>query len=271
MSWPDAGQRARLAGSASRSARLDSTLAASRLYSSLARSSRANIDWNGIRGSPERRATLDTHLESETLRVLKRGPLGPYANNGFVLVDKASSQSAIIDAVAEIDQVIEAAAGTDLRFVLFTHAHVDHVWSFDALKQATAAPFHMHAAEPNVDHSRIDVHLQGGETLQLGSTALRVIHTPGHTPGSLCYHAPSLCVVGDTLFPGGPGRSGSAEELQTMIRSIREKLFALPDETVLLPGHGDNGTIAQSQAEYAGFAEREHDPDLHGDVLWSRD
>ena len=214
---------------------------------------------------------LNAHFESETLRVLKRGPLGPYANNGFVLVDKATNQSAIIDAVAEIEQVTAAVAGTDVRLVLFTHSHADHVWSFDALKEATSAPFHIHPEEPNVDHGRIDVHLMGDETLQLGETALRVIHTPGHTPGSLCYYAPPVCLVGDTLFPGGPGRSGSAEDLQTMIGSINNKLFALPEETVLLPGHGDDGTVGASRSEYAGFAAREHDADLHGDVLWGRD
>lgn len=214
---------------------------------------------------------LNAHFESETLRVLKRGPLGPYANNGFVLVDKATNQSAIIDAVAEIEQVTAAVAGTDVRLVLFTHSHADHVWSFDALKEATSAPFHIHPEEPNVDHERIDVHLMGGETLQLGETALRVIHTPGHTPGSLCYYAPPVCLVGDTLFPGGPGRSGSAEDLQTMIGSINNKLFALPEETVLLPGHGDDGTVGASRSEYAGFAAREHDVNLHGDVLWGRD
>ena len=214
---------------------------------------------------------MDAHLESDTLRVLKKGPLGPYANNGIVLVDKATNQSVIIDAADEIEQVIEATAGTEVRFVLFTHAHVDHVWSFDVLKETVAAPFCMHPAEPNVDHDRIDVHLQGGETLTLGSTEIRVIHTPGHTPGSLCYHAPPICVVGDTLFPGGPGRSGSAAALLTMIRSITADLFALPDETVLLPGHGADGTIAESKAEYADFAKRHHDPDLHGDVLWRRD
>lgn len=214
---------------------------------------------------------MDAHFESDALKVFKLGSLGPYANNGFVLVDKASNESAIIDAVPEIDRVIEAAAGTEVRLVLFTHSHLDHVWSFDELKAAVSAPFHMHPDEPNADHARIDVHLRGGETIGLGRTRIGVIHTPGHTPGGLCYYAAPLCVVGDTLFPGGPGRSDNAAALQTLIESIRERLHVLPDETLLVNGHGDDCTIAQSKAEYADFAARTHEPSLHGDVLWARD
>ncbi len=208
--------------------------------------------------------------ESDDLRVLKLTALGPYSNNAFILVDKASNQSAIIDAVPQMDQILAAAAGTEISMVLFTHSHPDHIDSFDALREKITGPFHMHPDEPWADHSRIDVALQGGESIQLGETTLEVIHTPGHTPGGLCYYHAPYCVVGDTLFPGGPGHSTSNENLQTLIGSITERLHTLPADTIILNGHGDETTIGASREEYARFATKEHDADLHGDVLWEQ-
>ncbi len=209
--------------------------------------------------------------ESDDLKIIKLGPLGPYANNAWILVDKATNKSAVVDAVPEIDQVLAAAEGTEISMVLFTHSHPDHIDSFDAMRERVSGPFYMHPDEPWADQSRIDVHLRGGETVELGETSFDVIFTPGHTPGGLCfYHAP-FCVVGDTVFPGGPGHSRSNENLQTLIASITSQLHPLPGETTILPGHGDEATIAACVAEYAPFAARDHEPDLHGDVLWERD
>ena len=209
--------------------------------------------------------------ESDGLRVVKLSALGPYSNNAFILIDKATSQSAIIDAVPEMDQVLAAAAGTKISMVLFTHSHPDHIHSFDALREKVAAPFYMHPDAPWGDHSRIDVALQGGDSIELGDTKLQVIHTPGHTPGGLCYYHAPYCVVGDTLFPGGPGHSTSNENLLTLIGSITEHLHSLPENTIILNGHGDETTVGASREEYAYFATKEHDADLHGDVLWEQD
>lgn len=214
---------------------------------------------------------MDAHIETADLRILKLGPLGPYTNNGFILIDKATNTSAIIDAIPEIGQVLAAAAGTTISKVLFTHSHPDHIASLDELRAGTAAPFYMHPDEPYVDHARIDVPLLDDESVTVGGSEFSVIHTPGHTPGGLCfYHAP-ICVVGDTLFPGGPGHTRSNADLQTLITSITERLLPLPDDTITLNGHGEETTIGRSKAEYAAFSARSHNPDLHGDVLWDRD
>lgn len=211
------------------------------------------------------------HAQSDAIQVRKLGPFGPYANNAFILVDRATQQSAIIDAVPEIEQILAATADTTLRMVLFTHSHPDHIASFDALRAAVDVPFYMHADAPWADHERIDEHLAGGESIPLGDTTITAIHTPGHTPGSTCYYAAPYLVVGDTLFPGGPGHSTSNAGLLQMVASITERIYTLPGETLTFNGHGDDCTIAASQAEYAAFAAREHSPDLHGDVLWGRD
>ena len=216
-------------------------------------------------------AIPSAHAQSDTLIVRKLGPFGPISNNAFILIDKATNQSAIIDAVPEPELVLAGAAGTDVAMVLFTHSHHDHIDSFDAIEAALDVPFYMHPDEPWADHSRIQTHLQGGEAITLGNTTLTAIHTPGHTPGSLCYYAAPFLIVGDTLFPGGPGHSTSNENLQTMVQSITQRIYALPDDTLMFNGHGDDCTIGQSKAEQAAFAAREHDVDLHGDVLWARD
>ena len=101
---------------------------------------------------------------------------------------------------------------------------------------------------------------------------MRVIHTPGHTAGSICLYldtvkGPAL-ISGDTLFPGGPGRCDSNAALQQMIQSIVTKLHVLPEETLVYPGHGDDTTIADSKKQYAVYASREHAADQHGDVTW---
>ena len=115
------------------------------------------------------------------------------------------------------------------------------------------------------------MHLQGGETIALGDSTITAIHTPGHTPGSISYYVAPFLMVGDTLFPGGPGHSTSNENLQTLIGSITGRIHPLPDDTLTFNGHGDDCTVAQSKAEYAEFAQRTHAPEIHGDVLWARD
>ncbi len=115
---------------------------------------------------------------------------------------------------------------------------------------------------------RIDRPLADGDELSVGEVTGRAIHTPGHTPGSTCFLVGRFLIAGDTLFPGGPGHTNSPQELQQTIQSITQRLYALPDETVILPGHGDDTTIGRSKQEYAAFASRPHPPELCGDVLW---
>ena len=97
---------------------------------------------------------------------------------------------------------------------------------------------------------------------------MKAIHTPGHTPGSTCFSLGNLLFSGDTLFPGGPGRSKSPEALSEIIDSITTKLFLYPDEVEVLPGHGVTTTLGISKKDYAVFASNQHPADLSGDVTW---
>jgi len=202
------------------------------------------------------------------LEVIKVGPLGPFNNNAYLVVDRAANESILVDAPPEGEKLLDAAQGTRVSRIVLTHGHPDHVATIDVLKSATGAPVYCHEADREPHADKVNGTLADGEEVPLGNGHLQVIHTPGHTPGSICLLTGRFLIAGDTLFPGGPGHSASPESLQQEIQSILQRLYVLPDETVVYPGHGDDTTIGQSKQEYAVFAAREHPPDLSGDVLW---
>ncbi len=210
---------------------------------------------------------MDVHEEGE-LRLVKEGPLGSFGNNAYLIQDRASGKAIVVDAPAEGERILEALGEGQVTAIIVTHRHPDHWVSIDALKQATGARVLCHKADQEPYAEKVDGTLGDGDEIEVGELRVRVIHTPGHTPGSLCLLAEGRLISGDTLFPGGPGRTARPEDLQEEIRSITSRLFDLPDGTVVHPGHGDDGTIGQSKREYAVFASREHPPDLCGDVTW---
>jgi glyoxylase-like metal-dependent hydrolase (beta-lactamase superfamily II) len=207
-------------------------------------------------------------FEDGNLRLTKVGPLGQYGNNAYVIADRDAAEAIIVDMPAESSQTLEAVGDLRVTAILLTHTHPDHLPDYDLVKEATDAPILCHPAEVMLPAEKIDRPLTHGDRLAVGGLSLQVIHTPGHTPGSCCFLVGRYLIAGDTLFPGGPGHSNSPEELRQNIASITERLYTLPGETLVLPGHGDNTTIERSREEYAIFASRPHPQDLHGDVLW---
>lgn len=187
---------------------------------------------------------------------------GQFAENCYLLAEPGSSEAVIIDPGEETDLFLARAAheGLAIREIWLTHGHIDHVAGVADIKQATGAPISLHpddlplyqnlpnqaamfgmrcGAPPPVDHSWVH-----GGTAHLGKTAFAVRHTPGHSPGSVCFVMPGVVIGGDVLFQGSIGRSdlpgGSHPRL---IQSIREELLVLSDDTVVYPGHGPPTTI----------------------------
>ncbi|WP_427018081.1 MBL fold metallo-hydrolase [Pseudarthrobacter sp. P1] len=166
----------------------------------------------------------------------------------------------VIDAPHDPAAILDQLGGRQLLAVLLTHAHNDHIGAVQRLAQETGAPVHLHPADrmlwdavyPDAGPDR-EVH--DGDTFAVAGSALRALHTPGHSPGSVCYYLESEGTVftGDTLFQGGPGATGrSYSDYPTILASIGSRLMTLPPETVVRTGHGESTTIA---AEAAGIAE----------------
>lgn len=201
-------------------------------------------------------------------QILRFGPLGPYGNNAYIISDTGARESLIVDVPEGSQEVVDALGDLRVSGIVVTHWHPDHWAGYDLVRAATGAPVSVHEAEIKIPPERIDARLRDGQELHVGGMRLRVIHTPGHTPGSICLQAGRILLTGDTLFNGGPGRTAAPEDLQTELRSIAERLLALPQETLVWPGHGDPTTIAESVDGYRAFTSRSHAPDLHGDVTW---
>ena len=171
----------------------------------------------------------------------------------------------VIDAAHDAGPIIDAVRGRNVVAVVCTHGHNDHVTVAPQLGEALDAPVLLHPADEvlwRMTHPGKEFRvLQDGEVLNVAGTELRAIHTPGHSPGSTCLHAPELGAVfsGDTLFQGGPGATGrSYSDFPTILASISERLGKLPGETVVYTGHGDTTTIGGELVHYDDWVARGH-------------
>jgi glyoxylase-like metal-dependent hydrolase (beta-lactamase superfamily II) len=181
-------------------------------------------------------------------------------NNVWVIGD--DTECIVIDAPHSVDGILAVTADRKVKAIVCTHAHDDHVRVAPALRAVTGAPVLLHPDDRplwELTHGgpgdasavRWDADLADGQTLTVDGISLRVLHTPGHAPGAVCLYGPGLrCVfTGDTLFHGGPGATGrSYSDRPTLEASIRARLFTLPEDTIVHPGHGQDTTIGAEKA-----------------------
>ncbi len=204
-------------------------------------------------------------------------PVGMLACNCYILGDETTGEALVIDPGDEIERVQEILTRHRLqpKCIIATHTHIDHIGGVEKLKRATGAAVMIHEADlpmyrdmgglayllgiPPPPVAEVDQFLRDGDTVRWGSLALEVLHTPGHSPGSLSLHLSGnqpKVFSGDTLFDGSIGRTdlwrGSFEEI---LRSIHDRLLRFPDETLVFPGHGPSTIIGN---------ERAHNPFLRG-------
>ncbi len=170
-------------------------------------------------------------------------------NNVWVLGD--DTECVVVDAPHDVDAIMAVVGDRRVRAIVCTHAHDDHVRVAPALRERVQAPVLLHPGDRplwELTHpgELWDADLADGQELEVAGTGVRVLHTPGHAPGAVCLYVEALgCLFsGDTLFQGGPGATGrSFSDADVLARSIRDRLFALPDDTVVHTGHGDDTTL----------------------------
>lgn len=184
-------------------------------------------------------------------------------NNVWVIGD--DREAIVIDAAHDADAIVAAIGGRRVRAVLCTHGHNDHVNAAIAVADASHIPAYLHPDDAMlwkmVYDDRNYLPLGDGDLFEVGGSALHLMHTPGHSPGAMCFHLPDHGVVfsGDTLFKGGPGATGrSFSSFPQILESIRTRLLTLPPETRVLTGHGDETTIGAEAADYDAWVARGH-------------
>lgn len=197
-------------------------------------------------------------LKGENM-LIKTIPVGPLESNCYVMADEETKQAIIVDPGDEPDMILEQAEGLKVLYIVLTHAHFDHIGAVNDIKEATGAEVALHEADSQIyesakEHAAFwgftleppappDILLHEGDELLVGGLSFAVIHTPGHSPGSICLYTDGTVITGDTLFAGSVGRTDlPGGDIKQMKKSFR-RLLSLPDDTTVLPGHGSSTTI----------------------------
>ncbi|MHB8295264.1 MAG: MBL fold metallo-hydrolase [Acidimicrobiales bacterium] len=205
--------------------------------------------------------------------------VGPYDNNAYILRCRATGEALLVDAAAEPERLLSELASSaaaaaaprpsnpagKLSFIVTTHRHPDHWQALTAVAEATGARIAAHPADADALPVPVPVHLADGDMVSVGEVSLRVLRVPGHTPGSICllYEPPDgseepQLFTGDSLFPGGPGKTdGDMQRFTTLMDGLERQVFAaLPDSTWVYPGHGADTTIGAERPSVPAWRAR---------------
>ena len=158
--------------------------------------------------------------------------------NGYIVSDAGTKEAVVIDPGLPAEKIAEQAAGLTVKFILATHGHPGHVGGKDDLKELVGGETGIHSADAKQFLRSADRYLVDGDELDVGELKVTVLHTPGHTPGSVCFVIANHAFVGDTILAGGIGRQMPETDLRRQMMSIGTKLMRLPLPTALYPGHG---------------------------------
>ncbi|UCC66399.1 MAG: MBL fold metallo-hydrolase [Deltaproteobacteria bacterium] len=206
--------------------------------------------------------------------ILKMLMVGPLQANCYIVGCERTRQAAVIDPGGDVDQILTALAKDQLRlvYIINTHGHVDHAAGNKRLKEVTGAQLVIHESDaPMITHLARsgsmwgmkvenspppDLYVREGDTITIGDISLKVLHTPGHSPGGISLVTDKVVFVGDTLFAGSIGRTDFAGgDYDGLISGVRTKIFTLGDDVVVYPGHGPETTVGQEKRSNPFFRE----------------
>lgn len=199
---------------------------------------------------------MPLHYEDAQVQITKV-VVGPMVNNVFVIRCSGTGEAVLVDAADEPAVLLPLCEELGVGDVLTTHGHRDHIQAVPAVRQAGHR-----VGVARADAGMLPAHdfeVVDGDVIEVGRLRLHAIHTPGHTPGSTCFRIEGSPVLlsGDTLFPGGPGATrGNSSNFATIIGSIQQRLFSLPDDTIVMPGHGDDTTIGTERPHLQEWIDR---------------
>jgi hydroxyacylglutathione hydrolase len=211
---------------------------------------------------------MEVVAETKELRI-ERMELGSWATNSYIIQCLQTGKCVLVDMPPGALTILKELEQRVPEYILLTHNHVDHTAGLQAFRNQLKVPLAVHPLDSQDGLPfRPERLLSQGDEIPVGNLKINVLHTPGHTPGSICFRVDNYLLAGDTLFPGGPGRTASPLDFEQIIRSITGRILSLPAETQVHPGHGGPTTIREAQEEYAAFVSRPPPTALFGDVEW---
>ena len=199
---------------------------------------------------------------------IKKLETEPFGTNCYIIACPSSGEGVIVDTPGGATKILAQAEGVKVKYIIITHTHLDHLGAFREVRDKLRVPVAIHPLEAGHLPTPPDITLNDGDLVNFGTLSLKVLHTPGHSPGSVCLLSGKHLFSGDTIFPGGPGKTGSPAAFEQIVKSITEKLFVLPDETLVYPGHGEDTILGKEKQEFTVFSSRPRRAGLCGDVLW---
>ncbi len=195
------------------------------------------------------------HFENDWVRI-RKAEVGDFGNNAYVVACRSTNASLIVDAAADAARVLDTATGTEPIAIITTHGHADHVGAAEQVAKQLGIPIRLHHADRQLCPVAPHQDLSPG-VLKIGEATVLLVHTPGHTPGSIGLITDGAVITGDTLFPGGPGATRFPySDFDQIMGSLEREYFSLPDETIVMPGHGLDTTIGTERPALPEWRER---------------